>query len=229
MTQESKPQTPIAERRAPSGGPADPVPDRVGWNWLGSHDRSNACAAPASRDRRRRAIGLPVLRRRLRPARLPRGRQGRVGRRRSRVADIRGRLCPKGAASYELLTHAARHAREVPRPGATAWIEIDLETAMDMIAERDVGVARTALRRAPAATAGTRSCSPRRVAHLGGATLDNEENYLIKKLFTGGLGMVASAIRPGYDIAPPCPVWAPRSAAAVPRRRCRICRTRTRS
>ena len=29
------------------------------------------------------------------------------------------------------------------------------------------------------------------VAHLGGATLDNEENYLIKKLFTGGLGMVA--------------------------------------
>jgi formate dehydrogenase major subunit len=29
------------------------------------------------------------------------------------------------------------------------------------------------------------------IAHLGGATLDNEENYLIKKLFTGGLGLVA--------------------------------------
>jgi formate dehydrogenase major subunit len=28
------------------------------------------------------------------------------------------------------------------------------------------------------------------IAHLGGATLDNEENYLIKKLFCGGLGMV---------------------------------------
>jgi formate dehydrogenase major subunit len=105
----------------------------------------------------------------------------------------RGHLCPKGAATYELLTHAGRATRVKYRaPNATAWQEIDLETAMDMVADRvwtsrarhfetskDLdGVARP-LMQCPS------------IAHLGGATLDNEENYLIKKLFTGGLGMVA--------------------------------------
>ena len=56
--------------------------------------------------------------------------------------------------------------------------------------------------------------SVRSFGTLGGATLDNEENYLIKKLFGGGLGSWPSKIRRGYDTAPRCPVWAPRSAAA---------------
>jgi formate dehydrogenase major subunit len=100
-----------------------------------------------------------------------------------------GHLCPKGAATLELLTHAARATHVKYRaPHAAGWREIDLETAMDMVAERvwasrDRHFVETkdglALNQCPS------------IAHLGGATLDNEENYLIKKLFSGGLGMVA--------------------------------------
>ena len=104
-----------------------------------------------------------------------------------------GHLCPKGAATYELLTHGARATRVRYRaPRSTEWAELDLETAMDMVAERvwqsrerhfeEEGVT-------PEGAMPLMQC--RSVAHLGGATLDNEENYLIKKLFTGGLGMVA--------------------------------------
>jgi len=104
-----------------------------------------------------------------------------------------GRLCPKGAATYELLTHAARATRVKYRaPGAVAWTELDLETAMDMVAER-TWAAREQHFEERRAVDGVdyplMQCAS--VAHLGGATLDNEENYLIKKLFTGGLGMVA--------------------------------------
>jgi formate dehydrogenase major subunit len=104
-----------------------------------------------------------------------------------------GHLCPKGAATLELLTHAGRLTRVQYRaPRATAWTELDLETAMDMVADR-VWTSREQhfeeqrpLDGSPATLMQCRS-----IAHLGGATLDNEENYLIKKLFTGGLGMVA--------------------------------------
>ncbi len=104
-----------------------------------------------------------------------------------------GHLCPKGAATFELLTHAARATRVKYRaPYATAWTEIDLETAMDMVAgrvwesrERHFEATRTEKRR----RLPLMQCPS--IAHLGGATLDNEENYLIRKLFTGGLGMVA--------------------------------------
>ena len=104
-----------------------------------------------------------------------------------------GRLCPKGAATYELLTHPARTTKVKYRaPRATAWTEIDLETAMDMVAER-VWKSRERGFEEERHTADGRlplmQC--RSIAHLGGATLANEENYLIKKLFTGGLGMVA--------------------------------------
>ena len=104
-----------------------------------------------------------------------------------------GRLCPKGAATYELLTHAARATRVKYRaPGATGWTELDLETAMDMVAER-TWASRERHFEERRAVDGVEyplmQCAS--VAHLGGATLDNEENYLIKKLFTGGLGMVA--------------------------------------
>ncbi len=107
-----------------------------------------------------------------------------------------GHLCPKGAASFELVTHAARATRVKYRaPHATAWTEVDLETAMDMVADR-VWASRERQfeeRRVAHTSDGARErplMQCRSMAHLGGATLDNEENYLIKKLFTGGLGMV---------------------------------------
>jgi formate dehydrogenase major subunit len=104
-----------------------------------------------------------------------------------------GRLCPKGAATYELLTHAGRATRVKYRaPGATGWAELDLETAMDMVAER-VWTSRERHFEERRTVDGVQiplmQCAS--IGHLGGATLDNEENYLIRKLFTGGLGMVA--------------------------------------
>ncbi|MEZ5317503.1 MAG: hypothetical protein R2752_08905 [Vicinamibacterales bacterium] len=100
-----------------------------------------------------------------------------------------GHLCPKGAASHELLTHAGRATTAKYRaPFATEWQEIDLDRALDMIADR-VWDARE--RSFEATRDGLPLMQCPTVAHLGGATLDNEENYLIKKLFAGGLGLVA--------------------------------------
>lgn len=100
-----------------------------------------------------------------------------------------GHLCPKGAASHELLTHAGRAAKVRYRaPHAREWTDLDLDTAMDMVAER---VWESRARGFEATRDGRALMQCRTIAHLGGATLDNEENYLIKKLFTGGLGMVA--------------------------------------
>ena len=99
----------------------------------------------------------------------------------------RGRLCPKGAASHQLLTHPARESRVRYRaPFATEWRELPLEEAMDLIADR-VWASRE--RTFVEERDGERLMQCAGIAHLGGATLDNEENYLIKKLFTGGLGM----------------------------------------
>ena len=95
----------------------------------------------------------------------------------------RGRLCPKGAATKGLVTGPLREYRvKYRRPYSTEWQELGLDTAMDMIADRLIaardagwededGEGRTLNR-----TLG--------FAHLGGATLDNEENYLIKKFFS---------------------------------------------
>jgi formate dehydrogenase major subunit len=104
-----------------------------------------------------------------------------------------GHLCPKGAATYELLTHAGRATRVKYRaPYATRWTEIDLETAMDMVAGRVWASRERHFEEERTHDGGPRPLMQcRSIAHLGGATLDNEENYLIKKLFTGGLGMVA--------------------------------------
>jgi formate dehydrogenase major subunit len=103
-----------------------------------------------------------------------------------------GHLCPKGAATQELLTHSGRLTTVKYRaPGAAAWTEIGLEAAMDMVAER-VWSSRDRYfeetRRENGDDLPLMQCGS--IAHLGGATLDNEENYLIKKLFTGGLGIV---------------------------------------
>jgi formate dehydrogenase major subunit len=100
-----------------------------------------------------------------------------------------GHLCPKGAASRELVTHPNRLTTVKYRaPYGTVWQDLDLDTAMAMIADR-VWASRE--RGFVEETDGKPLMQVRTIAHLGGATLDNEENYLIKKLFGAGLGMVA--------------------------------------
>jgi formate dehydrogenase major subunit len=95
----------------------------------------------------------------------------------------RGRLCPKGSASEQLVNSASReHKVKYRAPYAAEWTELGLDEATDMIADRivktraahweDVDDKQLPLRRT------------RGIAFLGGATLDSEENYLIKKLFT---------------------------------------------
>jgi formate dehydrogenase major subunit len=100
----------------------------------------------------------------------------------------RGRLCPKGADTFELHTHPARLTKvKYRRPYSTKWEDLDLETAMDMVAER---AWETRDRSFQETRDGESLMQTTAMAHLGGATLDVEENYLIKKLFTAGLGMV---------------------------------------
>jgi formate dehydrogenase major subunit len=99
----------------------------------------------------------------------------------------RGRLCPKGAASHQLLTHADRLVKvRYRRPYGKKWEDLDLETAMDRIADR---VWESRERTFVEEKDGDSLMQCTGIAHLGGATLDNEENYLIKKLFTAGLGI----------------------------------------
>jgi formate dehydrogenase major subunit len=112
----------------------------------------------------------------------------------------RGRLCPKGSASLQLTTGSARRYDVLyRRPYGTSWERLDLDTAMDMIADRVIAARRdrwewtepnAAADPAGEGAAGEREGDAPRTrrtlgfASLGGATLDNEENYLIKKLFT---------------------------------------------
>ena len=100
----------------------------------------------------------------------------------------RGRLCPKGSASYELLTHSQRLTKvKYRRPFSKAWENLPLDKAMEMIADR---LWQSRERSFVETRDGQSLMQTTAVGHLGGATLDNEENYLIKKLFTAGLGMV---------------------------------------
>ncbi|WP_047869266.1 formate dehydrogenase [Nocardiopsis sp. RV163] len=99
----------------------------------------------------------------------------------------RGRLCPKGSASLQLTTGSAREEKVLyRRPYGTEWEEIDLDTAMRMVAHR---VVRTREQTWEREHEGQRVNRTLGIASLGGATLDNEENYLIKKLLTS-LGVV---------------------------------------
>jgi formate dehydrogenase major subunit len=95
----------------------------------------------------------------------------------------RGRLCPKGSASEQLVNSPRRLMKVKYRaPYATDWKELDLEQATDMVVER---VIRTRNDWWEAEDEhGRRLNRTRGLAFLGGATLDTEENYLIKKLFT---------------------------------------------
>jgi formate dehydrogenase major subunit len=95
----------------------------------------------------------------------------------------RGRLCPKGAASKNYIQSPLREYKvKYRRPYGTKWEELSLDDAMDMIVERFL---RT---REETWQDETEDGQPAKrtmgIANLGGATLDNEENYLMKKLLT---------------------------------------------
>ena len=95
----------------------------------------------------------------------------------------KGRLCPKGSASKSLVTSDRRQQKMLyRRPYGTEWEELDLDTAMEMIADRVLAA------RADTWEDNDKDGRPLNrtlgISSLGGATLDNEENYLIKKLFT---------------------------------------------
>ena len=95
----------------------------------------------------------------------------------------RGRLCPKGSASKQLVTGPQRERTVRYRaPYATEWRQLDLDTAMDMVADRVLEARRKGWQETD--RDGNRLRRTMGIASLGGATLDNEENYLIKKLFT---------------------------------------------
>jgi formate dehydrogenase major subunit len=120
-----------------------------------------------------------------------------------RIVDIEGDpdspvsqgcLCPKGAATFQLVTGTQREKKVLyRRPGGREWEELPLERAMEMVAER---VRRTRdetwqerVESPDASEAGKTVRRTLGIAHIGGATLDNEENYLLKKLYTA-LGIV---------------------------------------
>ncbi|EQD81347.1 dehydrogenase [Saccharopolyspora erythraea D] len=95
----------------------------------------------------------------------------------------RGRLCPKGSASRELVTSPSRQTRvRYRRPHGTEWEDLDLDTAMDMIADRVLATRDQTWQDTDGN--GRRLRRTMGIASLGGATLDNEENYLMKKLYT---------------------------------------------
>lgn len=95
----------------------------------------------------------------------------------------RGRLCPKGAASEQLINSPRRVTTvRYRRPHGTEWEDLSLAEATDMIADRFVDARRAYWQDED--PDGNRLDRTMGIASLGGATLDNEENYLIKKLFT---------------------------------------------
>ena len=100
----------------------------------------------------------------------------------------RGRLCPKGAASRQLVQSPSREYKVRYRPPhGTEWEELELDRAMEMIADRVIASRRDGWQ--DVNDGGQKLNRTMGLGSLGGATLDNEENYLIKKLFTG-LGVV---------------------------------------
>jgi formate dehydrogenase major subunit len=101
----------------------------------------------------------------------------------------RGRLCPRGSSSLALVNSPARETRvRYRRPHGVDWEDLELDQAMDMIADRVIETRRRTWEDRDAD--GALLARTRGFAHLGGATLDNEENYLIRKCFSA-LGAVA--------------------------------------
>jgi formate dehydrogenase major subunit len=100
-----------------------------------------------------------------------------------------GTLCPKGSATYGLVVNPRRLTTVKYRgPFSDRWEDVSLDWAMERIAQlvkktRD----ETFVHQTPDGKTVNRTTA---IGHLGGATLDDEENYVIKKLFAAGLGMV---------------------------------------
>lgn len=95
----------------------------------------------------------------------------------------RGRLCPKGSASEQLVNSSTRVTDVLYRaPHSTQWTKLDRDEALDMIADRFLEARKKGWQDID--EQGRRVNRTLGLAGLGGATLDNEENYLIKKLFT---------------------------------------------
>jgi len=101
-----------------------------------------------------------------------------------------GHLCPKGANAFQLAVNSHRVRNVLYRaPYSDHWETKTLDWALDQIAQRV-----KATRDADFTTRdehGRLLNSVRSIGTLGGASIDNEENYLIKKLFGGGLGVVS--------------------------------------
>src|SRR3954453_20504639 len=94
----------------------------------------------------------------------------------------RGRLCPKGSAGKSLVASPTRVKKaKYRRPYGTGWEDLDLDTAMEMIADRVLAARKKGWQDE---VAGKRVNRTMGIASLGGATLDNEENYLMKKLYS---------------------------------------------
>ena len=95
----------------------------------------------------------------------------------------RGRLCPKGSASKNLVTSPMRQTKvRYRRPYGTEWEDLELDTAMEMIADRVLKARNDSWQDIDEKDRKVRRTMG--IASLGGATLDNEENYLMKKLYT---------------------------------------------
>jgi formate dehydrogenase major subunit len=95
----------------------------------------------------------------------------------------RGRLCPRGSSTRELVTGPSRELTvRYRRPGGSDWEDLDLDTAMDMIADRVIDARDAGWE--DATDDGSPLNRTMGFGSLGGAALDNEENYLLKKLFT---------------------------------------------
>jgi formate dehydrogenase major subunit len=95
----------------------------------------------------------------------------------------RGRLCPKGAASEQLVNSPGRQVKALYRaPYASEWQALDKDAAIEMLADRFIESRRRTWQEQD--DQGRLLRRTMGIAALGGATLDNEENYLIKKLFT---------------------------------------------
>src|SRR5699024_11526899 len=96
----------------------------------------------------------------------------------------RGRLCPKGSASKQLVTNPGRITSVLHRmPYATEWEEIDLDTALEMVADRVLDARERFWEHTDAN--GDTVQRTRGIASLGGAKLDDEENYVMMKVDTG--------------------------------------------
>ena len=101
-----------------------------------------------------------------------------------------GKLCPKGSATFQYTVNSSRLTQVLYRaPYSDHWEVKSLDWAMEQIAQRIKKTRdETFVERLPN---GDEVNHTQGIATLGGATLDNEENYLIKKLFSGGLGVVS--------------------------------------